>query len=565
LAEILFIASDPCILALVEDLQPLLDSRITLASDYNSGIKMIFDLHPAVVFLQHKIGELTCDKLASQVKMLLGGEPVPLILLSDEAVTSYTALPAYETCFDLCLPFDELCGQIQQLLHTLPGLAWKGSDDAEAQEPAEPASHMDLEIAASFAEVDFSLPLPWHDDDTHEPSPGAASSEAGTLADLEGNAATFRQVLEPAPQNSRTQTDPLEDPPLIEPRPTSGPSRQPKPAGKTAATQHGFSGDLHRIERDDPKSVFGSMCDSATEGSFAAPKPTGLKPVSKNATAQPSRANSASMNKNDRSTQPTGSLRHRVAAEPKPRQGQPVEPQSEHDKAAVQEPQQLQSEAGALAQGARTPGVWTSAGEDFSAAEISRLGISKQRPRYYLWAIIGMLSIIGLATLDLVFTVHRSNSATGSGIAATSALATPPRIPAARNVPQFIPEVAPDAAYATLHPGWARYRADDLEYLVFREGTAIKAVQVLSEKPGAITPAYLKACIRSSTGHDRFVTRKTELRGGIEVTTGTLLNGGEILLYRAAPVGDIRGFVLSFPPVGRAQEPPPKATVPQKG
>jgi hypothetical protein len=554
LSEILFIASDPCIVALVEDLQPLLESRINLASDYTSGIKLIFDLHPAVVFLQHKMGDLTCDKLASQVKMLLGGEPVPLILLSDESVTSYAVLPAYEACFDLCLPSDELCWQIQQLLHTLPGLTWHDADHAVALEPAEPASHMDLEIATSFADVDFSLPLPWHDDDAQEPRQTAASTEAATLADLEGNAVTFQQPLEPAPQQSRTQADSLEGPPLLEPAPAAlaVSARQQRPTAKTAAAQRGFSGDLHRIERDDPKLVFGSMCDSATEGSIS----TAMKPVGKNATAEPSQANSSTVNKNDRTTQPTGSLRHRVAAEPKPRRGQPVEPGnlSQQDETA-REPQPLQGETGLstnhagqpLAQDAQMPGVWTAAGEDFSAAEVSRLGIKKQRPWYYQWIIFGMLSIICLASLDLVFTLHRDNSVTGAGNAATSASDALPRVPAAQTLPQFIPQVAPDAAYATRHPGWERYRADDLEYLVYREHKEIKAVQVLSEKPGAITPAFLKTCIRSSTGHDQFATRKTELRDGIEVTTGTLQNGGEILLYRAASVGDIRGFVLSFP------------------
>jgi hypothetical protein len=40
MSEILFIAADPAILSLIENLQPLLLPEVTLESDYTNGIKV---------------------------------------------------------------------------------------------------------------------------------------------------------------------------------------------------------------------------------------------------------------------------------------------------------------------------------------------------------------------------------------------------------------------------------------------------------------------------------------------------------------------------------------------
>ena len=160
MSEILFIANDPCILDLIDNLQPLIERRISRESDYNSGIKRIFDRHPTVVFLQNKIGEVTCDKLVNQVAS--DGEAVPLVLLSDEALMPKVAVSTYEACFDLCLPPDEqLSWQVQQLLHTLPKIVWKRSGAAAPPLPdQEPSQTVEFTLPASEADFSHSSPAP---------------------------------------------------------------------------------------------------------------------------------------------------------------------------------------------------------------------------------------------------------------------------------------------------------------------------------------------------------------------------------------------------------------------
>lgn len=116
-------------------------------------------------------------------------------------------------------------------------------------------------------------------------------------------------------------------------------------------------------------------------------------------------------------------------------------------------------------------------------------------------------------------------------------------------LPEFIPQIAPDASYGAGHPGWERYQADAVEYRVFREKGGVRAVQVLSEQRGAISAPFLKTCIRTSTGIELSEIKfAKERKDGIEVQTGALSNGVELAIYRNIADRELRGFVLTFPP-----------------
>jgi flagellar FliL protein len=113
-------------------------------------------------------------------------------------------------------------------------------------------------------------------------------------------------------------------------------------------------------------------------------------------------------------------------------------------------------------------------------------------------------------------------------------------------LPKFIPDVMPDRAYAVSHPGWERREADGLEYLIYRENSRIRAIQVIAETQGVISVPFLKTCIREISGREDADSWVLEKRDDIVVAKGALRNKGEMVLYRKMPEGDIRGFVLSF-------------------
>jgi hypothetical protein len=66
-------ADDPSVPALIESPQPLVEPEACLEPGYSGGIKRIFDTLSAVVFIEHRMGDVACDKQAYQVKMLPEG------------------------------------------------------------------------------------------------------------------------------------------------------------------------------------------------------------------------------------------------------------------------------------------------------------------------------------------------------------------------------------------------------------------------------------------------------------------------------------------------------------
>jgi len=537
MSEILFIANDPSALALIETLQSLVEPRICLESDYTSGIKRIFDRHPAVVFLQNRIGDVTCDKLANQVKMLLDGAAVPLVLLSDEAVMPYGGVSTYEACFDIFLPAAELSWQVQQLLHTLPNIVWRAS--AAPQIVGEETYDLSetMEITLPTGDADFPTPLSWLVDEA-----GSAGCEgappphfSGILKALEGNPLataelTIASELEEPQFPADFLADPFSTEPLLIFEETPQPEQPsiPAPAPKPAAAQHESLSDFRRIEKADPTQLFGSMSERAapsfTSHRHNEPNParTGASPATRSAASYPEKTKAADS--------PAGSMR------------KPLGPATETTQAGPP------------------------ADDILPRYVASTLGLKGKNSRSYRALITCTILALGIASL--VFFTRKNLAGTpeaSQGIgeldgklnASRQPLSAPP---AAQQLPLFIPQVAPDAGYPASHPGWERYQADALEYLVYREQVRVRAVQVLSEARGAITVPLLKTCIRLSSGHEQFDTKKSEALNGFQVVTGALRNGGELVVYKEVPGGEIRGFVLSFPVDGPATPESPKVT-----
>ena len=181
-------------------------------------------------------------------------------------------------------------------------------------------------------------------------------------------------------------------------------------------------------------------------------------------------------------------------------------------------------------------------------------GFSQRGARSYRAVVIGVLLVLFclpcIPLLYLHFTRHQL--AGSQGLPGSAELARRQVVPpeSVSSLPLFIPQVVPDARYGAAHPGWERYEADALEYLVFREKGRVRAVQVVSREGGAITPSFFKACLQLSGGGEQLDITKTEQRGALKVVTGNLQKGREVMVYRENAGGAIRGFVLSYPALG---------------
>lgn len=113
-------------------------------------------------------------------------------------------------------------------------------------------------------------------------------------------------------------------------------------------------------------------------------------------------------------------------------------------------------------------------------------------------------------------------------------------------LPSFIPREGIDRNYAAQNPGWERYRGARTEFKVFRENTAIMAVQAIDRSGVGIPEAFLRGALSQMTGTQDFTLDGKEPQGKFLVERGKVASGSRILIYRTGPGGLIRAFVISF-------------------
>ena len=113
-------------------------------------------------------------------------------------------------------------------------------------------------------------------------------------------------------------------------------------------------------------------------------------------------------------------------------------------------------------------------------------------------------------------------------------------------LPSAVPVDAPDAAYASSHPGWQSYKTASLEFRVFREQGAVKAVQVLSLQQKAITPEFFASFLGEMAGNYVFKRQSSEEKGGFYLEKGTAGTAAEVVVYRKGAGGEIKALVVAY-------------------
>lgn len=116
-----------------------------------------------------------------------------------------------------------------------------------------------------------------------------------------------------------------------------------------------------------------------------------------------------------------------------------------------------------------------------------------------------------------------------------------------QRLPSAISRSVPEKAYSAAHPGWERYISEAGEFLVFREGGEIRAIQLLSVKGRVIPDDLVRKLFRETCGTELSVATGRTRKGSYDATTGKVGSSADFLIYRKPGSTDIRGVVLTFP------------------
>lgn len=113
-------------------------------------------------------------------------------------------------------------------------------------------------------------------------------------------------------------------------------------------------------------------------------------------------------------------------------------------------------------------------------------------------------------------------------------------------LPSFIPREGHDRTYAAAHPGWERYRGARTEFKVYRDATAIRAIQAIDRSGVGIPESFFRGALGQMTNTRDFVLETRETQGKFRVEKGTVTGGARLVIYRTVPKGAIRAFVVHF-------------------
>lgn len=113
-------------------------------------------------------------------------------------------------------------------------------------------------------------------------------------------------------------------------------------------------------------------------------------------------------------------------------------------------------------------------------------------------------------------------------------------------LPDFIPRSGHDKSYGAANPGWERYKGQVTEFKVFREGEAIKAIQIVDRGGKGIPESFMKGVLTQVAGKNSFARETSEKKDGYEIQRGHISDGISVVLYRDEQGGRLRAFVVTW-------------------
>jgi hypothetical protein len=113
-------------------------------------------------------------------------------------------------------------------------------------------------------------------------------------------------------------------------------------------------------------------------------------------------------------------------------------------------------------------------------------------------------------------------------------------------VPPFLASATPDAAYGQQRPGWERRTAAGFEALIYREGTQVRAVQVIARDRAGLADQVI-ADLLQFAGGTAVAWQREEKSGDLHLDHGVLPNRTEVLRYRRPGSRAVAALVVAIP------------------
>jgi hypothetical protein len=113
-------------------------------------------------------------------------------------------------------------------------------------------------------------------------------------------------------------------------------------------------------------------------------------------------------------------------------------------------------------------------------------------------------------------------------------------------LPGFIPREGMDARYGEAHPGWERYATAAAEFKVYREKSAIKALQAIDRSGDGLAPQFFTRVLQEVAGVRDYKLEAREQRGDYLIKKGRVSAKARVILYKNRSDTVLQAFVIYF-------------------
>jgi hypothetical protein len=529
--NLLFISDSPKADFIKNTLQPALKVIIDVVTDFDHGLKDVFEKRPTTVCIQDQIGGVSGESVARHIQMLLGNSAPTFILLHSGNGKPKAIKGLYEHLIDLSQPNEAIAEDILSTLKTLLGDQWQKifippqltpasvrSSVAVPEESREDADKLvddflsDLE-ASGFTIADeqppaaltVAAPSPETPDfGSHSVEPEKQESIAGTkISDhIKSTSDEMAELLlaEAYKENGNKKTVEITAPDksgadiIIDSTPKAVASSALPPSSAV-------------LKSPPPAPTISSPGTSAAKPGASKP---GIK-VAGAASGQPSvtlALPAAEFRINQKNTPAEERIPEDLllAFEKNYRSSSPF-----LKRGVVIALVSLACVAGGLYSITKAPGI---------------MGFLRQ---------YGMPST---SAKQLPVTVTPVNSVQKPVSAPLRQQGVMPQLPS------FIPKQGHDLAFALKNPGWERYVGKLNEFRVFSVAGHLQAVQVLSVNNSPIAASVIKSVLHELAGSEEYHITSRNRKAGVLVESGKFMNNkGDIKFYRKK--GAVKAFVVS--------------------
>lgn len=549
--NLLIISNSAVVEAVRDAIQPMLKVRIDIVTDFDHGLKDVFEKRPAVVCIQEQIAGVTGESVARHIQMLLGSGAPAYILMHEASPRVKPMKGLFDHLIDLTHPREKIVSGIMDAMKTVLGDQWDkvyvpprgdmspqvAAVPEEGRKEAEELVDDLLSALETFGAEDESKAA------AGESGSFATGSRADELASMlleNANRAAGENRLVPLDGGGTPQKSP-EKPPEVEAVEKVETAEAVvaaivEPAPGAAESEPLWSLEPAVAQPPEPAAAIPAVVPAVAAAPAA---PAAARPPQKPRQPAP-RPAAAGVAPGTRTP---------VAG---PEAGRPPQPPVEFvissPAPAVEEIPDDLLHAFEKNYRAQRSSRWR------ALAVIALLLVSlaggswylvsraPQRIPSFLMPVLSRVIPQGVQSSPPAPPAPSGAQAVRPPSPAPAPPKSPP--PAARPLPAFIPAEGRDEAYSAQKPGWERYQARRAEYRLFRSGDAVKALQVIASGSRPLSERLLNDALKGLAGSTRFQVLSRETKDGFRITRGKIAGKGDVLLYRRK--GALRAFVITL-------------------